>query len=182
MSRTNLPFHTDDISALARNLRSQLGECEHPPSHVEMLNMLARSAGHRNFQSLRAQLAARDLLDNPPPEPAPVDYVLLRHLARYFDSNGCMARWPGKFSHREPCLWVLWSKLPPRQVLSEDEINGILKAHHLFRDHALLRRLLCDTGKVERTSDGRQYRRVERQPPPEAVALIRHLNNRHVAQ
>jgi hypothetical protein len=79
-------------------------------------------------------------------------------------------------------LWVLWSKLPPRQVLSEDEINGILKANHGFRDHALLRRLLCDAGMVARTADGREYRRVERQPTPEAVALIHHLNSRRAAQ
>ncbi len=175
MSRTTLPFHTQDISALARSLRAQLSQCEQPPSHVELLNMLARSAGHRNFQSWRAQVAARDLLDNPPAEPAPVDYVLLKQLLRYFDSSGRLARWPGKFSHREPCLWVLWSNLPPRQALSEDGINRILQANHMFRDHALLRRMMCDAGMVVRTADGREYKRVERRPPAEAAALIHQL-------
>jgi hypothetical protein len=28
---------------------------------------------------------------------------------------------------------------------------------------------------VARTADGREYRRVERQPPPQAIALIHHL-------
>jgi hypothetical protein len=176
MSRTNLPLHTDDISAFARSLCKQLADCDHSPSHVEMLNMLVRSTGHRNFQSFRAQLVARELLDSPRPEPVPVDYVQLRRLTRYFDSNGRLALWPGKFSHREPCLWVLWSKLPPRQVLTEDAINRNLSANHAFRDPALLRRLMCDAGMVSRTADGREYRRVERQPPAEAVALIRYLN------
>jgi hypothetical protein len=181
MSRTTIPFQTEDLSNFARALRQQLGQCDHTPSHLELLNILARSAGHRNFQSLRAQLAARDLLDNPPPAAPPVDYVLLRQLARYFDSNGCLTRWPGKFSHREPCLWVIWSKLPPRETLSEGAINRIIQDHHLFRDHALLRRLFCDNGMVTRTADGREYTRVERQPPPEALALIRHLGERRAA-
>ena len=181
MSRTTIPFQTEDLSNFARALRQQLGQCDHTPSHLELLNMLARSAGHRNFQSLRAQLAARDLLSHPrPPEP-PVDYVLLRQLERYFDSNGCLQRWPGKFSHREPCLWVIWSKLPARESLSENAINRIIQAQHSFKDHALLRRLLCDHGMVERTADGREYRRVERHPTPEALALIRHLSERRAA-
>ena len=181
MSRTSLPLHTDDISAFARAMCHQLADCDHPPSHVEMLNMLARSTGLRNFQSLRAQLIARDRLRHPAPEPAPIDYVQLQRVARYFDSHGRLARWPGKFSHREPCLWVLWSRIPPRQALTEAEINGNLLANHLFRDHALLRRLLCDAQMVSRTADGREYRRVERQPPPEAIALIRHLGERRPA-
>jgi hypothetical protein len=39
----------------------------------------------------------------------------------------------------------------------------------------LLRRELCDHDLLTRTADGRQYRRVERPPSPEALALIRHL-------
>jgi len=179
MSRDFLPFHSDDISALARSLKGQLAACEHQPSHVELLNMLARSNGYRNFQHFRAQLAARDLLDSqqPIPEPEPVDFVRIRRLLRVFDQDGRLIRWPSKRSQQELCLWVLWSKLPARQVFTEAEIKQHLNAGHLFGDHALLRRWLCDYGMMSRTRDGREYRRVERRPPPEALALIGHLRS-----
>ena len=140
MSRATLPFCASDISALARSLNSQLTHCDHTPGHVELLNMLARASGCRNFQHFRARLAARDQLDCPPPAPASVDYLQVQRLARHFDASGRLVQWPGKFSHREPCLWVLWSKLPARQVLTEYEINRELLANHLFADPALLRR------------------------------------------
>lgn len=174
MSRTLLPFHTADISALARSLRGELTNCGHSPGHVELLNMLARGAGCRNFQHFRAQLTARDRLDEIPP-PVLVDYVRVRRVARHFGPTGAMLRWPSKFNERQICLWVLWSKLPPRQVMSEKQINQLLDDQHLFGDYALLRREMVDCGLVTRTTDGREYRRVERQPPPEAVELARHL-------
>ena len=180
MSRTTLPLHSSDISALARSLREQLLAREQPPSHLELLNMLARSSGFRNFQALRAQAVAQSALANPEPasEPEPVDYVRVRRLLRFFDARGRLIRWPGKLSQRLPCLWVLWSRLPANQTLNEQQVKDRLQEAHLFGDHALLRRLLCDQGLVSRTPDGREYRRREAQPPPEALALIRHLGER----
>ncbi|MFH1033396.1 MAG: DUF2087 domain-containing protein [Pseudomonadota bacterium] len=179
MPRDVLPLHAEDISALARSLRGQLATCQEPPSHLEMLNMLARANGFRNFQHLRAQTCAREQLQSPPPvaEPAPVDYVKLKRLARFFDAQGRLLRWPGKLSQRVACLWVIWSKLPPRQRFSEKEIKQMLEGWHIFGDNALLRRFMCDLGLLGRTVDCRQYWRVERQPPPEALALIRHLGS-----
>ncbi len=175
MSRVSIPFSTNDLSALARALRDQLLQCDHTPSHLELLNMLARSAGHRNFQSLRAQAAAESLLRQAQPAPPPVDYVLVKRLAAYFDARGRLQQWPAKESLRELCLWEFWSRLPVKQDFSEAQLSGQLRAGHLFGDHALLRRELCDRSMVSRTADGRQYRRVERQPPATAIALIRHL-------
>jgi hypothetical protein len=45
MSRLVFPFYANDISELARSLRSQLAACDHTPGHVELLNMLARAEG-----------------------------------------------------------------------------------------------------------------------------------------
>ncbi|HYD64129.1 DUF2087 domain-containing protein [Azospirillum sp.] len=181
MSRTPLPFCADDISALARSLRAQLAERTDPPGHVEWLNMLARATGHRNFQHFRSRAEAQERLENvPPPEPAepPVDPAKILRIARCFDETGALARWPGKHSERLPCLWVLWSRLAADRVLSEPEINDFLTAHHRFGDYALLRRDMCDQGMLTRTRDGREYRRVERRPPADALALIRHLKAR----
>ena len=179
MSRTPLPFHSEDMSALARSLKGQLAGCAPPPSHLELLNMLARANGYRNFQHYRAQLAALAQMESrpPAPEPAPVDYVRVKRLLRMFDPEGRLARWPSKQSQQELCLWVLWSRLPAQRALAEKEINLLLKANHLFGDHALLRRWLCDYRMMSRTKDGREYRRVEKRPPAEALELIRRLRS-----
>jgi len=175
MRRLVLPFYADDISELARSLRSQLAACGHTPGHVELLTMLARAAGSKNFQHFRARAIAEKRLMFPREAASPVDYAELRRLSRYFDANGRWVRWPTKFSHRDPCLWVLWSKVPPRRTLSEPDINQLLLANHLFDDPALLRREMKERGMVTRTLDGRVYRRVERKPPQTALALIRFL-------
>ncbi|MGD9505744.1 MAG: DUF2087 domain-containing protein [Syntrophobacteraceae bacterium] len=177
MSRTLLPFHADDISALAKSIKGQLAHCEPGPSHLELLNILARANGYRNFQHYRAQLAAREALENQPPEPPPepVDFVRVKRLLRMFDAEGTLAHWPSKRGQQELCLWVIWSRLSPRRIYSEKEVNQMLKDNHRFGDHTLLRRWLCDYGMMERTRDGREYRRIEQRPPAEAIELIRLL-------
>jgi hypothetical protein len=175
MSRPVFPFHADDISALARSLRHQLSAYDRPPSHVELMNMLARAAGSRNFQHFRAQIIAEKQLMKPREIQAPVDFVELRRLLRYFDAGARLTRWPTKFSHQEPCLWVIWSKLPPAKTLSERQINDLLLDCHRFEDPALLRREMKERRMVTRTLDGREYRRLERRPPQTALELIRIL-------
>ncbi|EPR43963.1 Protein of unknown function DUF2087 [Desulfovibrio sp. X2] len=182
MPRTPLPYFVGDISALARSLKGQLAARETTPSHLELLNMLARSAGCRNFQHFRAQTAPAvpgAPADAGPEAAAPaVDPARLRRLLRFFDAEGRLVRWPGKHGQRAACLWVLWAALPARRVLTEPEIDGCLKSGHLFGDHVLLRRWLCDLGLVERTPDCREYRRIERRPPQEALALIGSVRSR----
>src|SRR5262245_10564396 len=176
MTRSIFPFYASDISELARSLRNQLTACgDHTPGHVELLNMLARSVGSRNFQHFRAKMVAEKRLMRPSEALAPIDYDELQSLSRYFDANGRWIRWPTKFSHQEPCLWVMWAKLPPRKTLSEKEINETLLANHQFEDPALLRRELNERKMVTRTLDGRVYRLFERTPPQTALALIRFL-------
>jgi hypothetical protein len=181
MSRVSLPFATDDISALARSLRGQLTSADHLPGHVELLNMLARSAGYRNYQHLRAQAAARDRLETAAPAADPVDHLQVERAARHFDPRGRLIRWPAKASHQTLCLWGLWVFIPAGEIFAEPQINEMLKARHLFGDHALLRRALYDGGLISRTVDGRAYKRIERKPPAEAIALIQHLNARKTA-
>jgi len=177
MTRSVFPFYASDISALARSLNSQLAGCDHTPGHVELLNMLARAVGSRNFQHFRAQVIAEKRLTRASEAPVPVDYVALQRLSHYFDANSRLIRWPRKFSHQEPCLWVLWSQLPPRKILTEQEVNELLLANHRFEDPALLRREMKERKMVTRTLDGHEYRRVERKPPAMALALIRFLRD-----
>lgn len=179
MPRTAIPFAAADVSELARSLRKELAARDHVPGHVEFLNMLARAAGRRNFQHLRADAVAEGRLGRAVPPAPPVDHRRVLRTARHFDALGRLVRWPGKASERQLCLWVLWSRIPARTVFGEPQVNAMIEACHLFGDYAVLRRGLCDDGLVSRTIDGREYRRVERRPPPEAAALIGHLKQRH---
>jgi hypothetical protein len=176
MSKTLLPFAVKDVSALARALGRELEQGEQKLGHVQLLNVLARAAGYRNFQHFRAQAAAGDRLETPLPAPDPVDHLMVERMVRHFDAEGRLIRWPGKTSHQQLCLWALWARIPADAELSEPQINAVIQAAHLFGDHAILRRELFNTGLVDRTQDCKVYRRVERRPPPEALALIRRLD------
>ena len=177
--RELISFSTTDVSALAKSLRNQLAAKSTLPSHVEMLNMLARAAGHRNFQQLRAKKPADvgshggGSLTLPDKRR---DSVL--RADGYFDAQGRLKSWPARTSIQNLCLWVIWSKIPSKRVFSESEISKLINERHLFGDPAIIRRTLFALGLVARTADGREYRRIEREPTPEAAALIRVLRER----
>jgi hypothetical protein len=172
MSRTLLPFQTHDLSAFAKALGGELRDCGHPPGHVELLNMLARAGGCRNFQHLKAQADAKAALETPPVTEPAVDYLRLRRTLRLFGADGMLLRWPPKLRERELCLWVVWAAIPARRDLGEKTVNAYITARHDFGDYALIRRWMVDLGMLERTPDGSVYRRVERRPSAEARALI----------
>jgi len=179
MSKTPLPLSVGDISAFARSLGSQLADCGRTPGHVELLNMLARSSGHKNFQHLRASamqaMQTAPSIPSAQPLPEPVDQARLKRLARLFDRAGLLLRWPGKRGMEASCLWVLWARIPARQSFTETQLNDLLNTLHSFGDHALIRRGLVDCGLMTRTPDGREYRRVESKPTAEALALLERL-------
>lgn len=175
MSRIQMPYAAEDISLLAKSLRKQLESFTQPPSHVELLNMLARASGYRNYQHFRAQAASKFRLLSATPAIEHIDHQTVERVARHFDQDGRLLRWPAKVSHQTLCLWSLWSALPSRRIFTEQEINAVLKERHVFGDHAILRRSLCDADLITRTPDCREYRRVERRPPADARALIHRL-------
>jgi hypothetical protein len=177
---STLPYYAEDVSALARALSRQL-DCA-TVSHVEMLNVLARAIGHRNYQHLRASALALRRIQrsvDAPRDAIDVDYTKIERLAEYFDRDGRLIRWPKKFSHQLPCMWVIWSKIPPRETFNEATINEFIKHAHTFGDHALLRRELVNYGLVKRKTDCTDYQRVEQQPPRDVLVLIRELGKRN---
>ena len=76
---------------------------------------------------------------------------------------------------------MLWARYPARRVMDERGISAWLNAHHDFGDPAILRRTMVTMGLVTRTQDGREYRRVERKPPPELAPLLARLDARAAA-
>lgn len=178
MPRTIFPMAVSDMSAFAKSLRDQIDRLDHKPSHVEMLNLLSRAAGFRNYQHFRATADSTDTveLNHATAEPEPqANERRVMHTLRVFDRDGRIIRWPGKRSQQELCLWFLWSKIPRGRMFSEREISAFLNGLHLFADAALLRRDLFDLGLVTRNRDGSDYRRIEKKPPPELGLLLRKL-------
>lgn len=175
-SRESLPFVAPDLSAFARALGQGLKSrpSAEPPGHVELLNLIARAAGHRNLQALRAAG-----LPPPPPAAAPEDWpppLPLSENARkalmQFDRQGRLVRWPVKYSVQRLAMWVLWTLFDGRRVYTEREVNTILKAANAFGDHVTLRRELVNHRLLARKSDCSEYRKLPARADDEVRALL----------
>lgn len=109
------------------------------------------------------------------PEGVPGSRKRIERVTRCFSAAGRLQRWPSRRAEQIVVLWVLWSLLPRGTRFSEAEVNSMLRDWHDFEDYALLRRDLCDLNLLQRTPDGRIYRRVEHEIPSEAAAVIASL-------
>ncbi len=174
MSKDTIPLVAEDISTFSKALSRQLRAQPALPSHLGLMNMLARSAGFRNFQHLRAAHAAKRRLNTEAPAET-VDHRLVERALNQFDAEGSLTRWPSKQSVQDLCLWALWSHIPADQAFTEREISALLDARHHFQDAAILRRSMVTLKMLGREIDGTNYRRIEQRPPPEARALIYRL-------
>ncbi len=187
-SREIVPLVAADISTFCKNLRQQLTAAGHEsPGHVAFLNMLARSAGFRNFQALkalgalRAQAPSLAPMQGPVAEPAALPITLprgstvplpLRRLLTCFDTQGRLMRWPNKYAAQQTAIWALWSRLPAQRELTEKQVNEYLLASHTYGDPATLRRELVNAKLLWRTRDCRVYRKEPRRPGEEARAFL----------
>lgn len=172
MTRIPLSLTTPDLSTFARSLHQDL-QTTSAPGHLSLMNMLARAAGFRNLQHLRASSKAGHDLAQPMAQP---DLTRVQQALRHFNAQAQLATWPSRTNIQHLCLWALWSRLPHGESLTERQISQLLNRWHLFGDAAILRRTLCELKLTSRTQDGSIYLRLEQPPPAEAVALIRHLS------
>ena len=199
MTRTALPYSAPDLSALARLLERALLDHQvthgRLPGHVEMMNLLARGAGHRNLQALQAAavptpapvLAPTVVADawfdapeivEPKLPAAPAAPVLSAHAKKaleQFDAAGRLAHWPPKLSVQRLVMWVLWTRFDARRVYTEAEVNRILKGWHTWGDHVTLRRELINHRLMTRKSDCSEYRKLALEPDDEVRALLQAL-------
>lgn len=174
MPRIPVPYAAADVSAIAKSLKAALDERHEarlpPPSHVELLNLLARAAGVRNFQALKAA---------PPKAAAPAPATAAAELSAaarkallQFDEAGRLVRLPNKFSVQQTVMWVLWTRFAPRRDYTEKEVNAILNAHHTFGDPATLRRELVNMKLLGRESDCSRYWKEPRRPDADTRAFL----------
>ena len=104
-----------------------------------------------------------------------IDPKKIDRVARCFDAEGRLVRWPSKRADQLLALWIVWSYLPDDRQMSEAEVSAMLRDWHEYDDYALLRRELVDLDLLRRTPNGRIYRRISHDMPPEALALLTRL-------
>lgn len=160
MPREMQSITIQDLSVFTKTLRKDLMQRDRLPGHAAMLSLVAKAAGYDNYQHLKAVKPT-----------AMQDSKQLVRALRVFE-DGIMIRWPKQTAVQGLCMWVFWARLPARVDLSEKDVNAVLQPGHSFGDHALLRRSLIDHKLVARTADGKTYRRIEKAPTADALALL----------
>ena len=178
MTREAIPFVVPDVGtfarALGRSLSLRHADKHDPPGHVELLNLLARAAGHRSYQGLRAAARMPDAavaLEATPAAPALTPAA--RKALTQFDAQGRLVRWPHKFSVQRLAMWVLWTQFDAKRVYAEREVNEIIKRWHTWGDHVTLRRELINHQLLTRKSDCSEYRKLPARPDDEVRWLLR---------
>ena len=137
MTREAIPLVVPDVGtfarALGRALVARRAAKPAPPGHVELLNLLARAAGHRSYQGLRAASrlpGAAAALDAAPAAVALTPAA--RKALTQFDALGRLVRWPQKFSVQRLAMWVLWTQFDGKRVYTERGVNEVIKRWHTW--------------------------------------------------
>ncbi len=189
-----VPFAVADVSALAKSLRAAFDGVDASPTQVQMLNWLAKAAGHQNYQSLRAQAssvrgtidAASDTAETARTVKPAIsvatksesESALSAHAAKaltQFDTDGKLIRWPHKFAVQRLAMWGLWIRFDSKRRYSEKEVNSVLNAWHLYGDHATLRRELINMDLLARKPDCSVYWKCPQVPNDDIRAFLRGL-------
>jgi hypothetical protein len=155
-----------------------------PPSHVELLNLLARAAGLRNFATLKkaaltAATAAVAPSEDAQPDPTDAGISLsklsptVRKALLQFDDAGRLVRLPNKLSVQQMTMWALWTKFAASRKYTEKEVNAVTNAFHTFGDQASLRRELVNMKLLGRKSDCSQYWKEPQRPGEEVQSFLR---------
>jgi hypothetical protein len=171
MAREATQLVVPDLSTFARNLgralKTQQARRTEPIGHLHLQNLIARAAGYRNLQALKA---------SQPRSLAPSVTARLSDNARralmQFDGEGRLVRWPTKFSVQRLAMWLLWTRFEGRRVYNEREVNDVLKTANAFGDHVTLRRELVNHRLLTRKSDCSEYRKVAARPDDEVKPLL----------
>ena len=171
MTRSLVPLSTPDVSTFARSLKRSLDErhaaAKPPPSHLELLNLLSRAAGLRNFSTLKAAAA-------PASEPPKAELsATARKTLQQFDEYGRLTRLHSKLSVQQMAVWALWTLFAPRRSYTEKEVNALLNAHHTFGDPASLRREMVEMGLLGRLDDCSKYWKEGKRPPADVQAFLK---------
>ena len=175
MPKIPVPYAATDITTVAKTLKSALderhGAGRPPPSHVELLNLLSRAAGVRNFQALKAGSVRAPAPRGEVPAATELSPIAKKTLMQ-FDEAGRLVRLPNKFSVQQMAAWVMWTRFAAHRNYTEKEVNAILNAQHTFGDPATLRRELVNMKLLGRESDCSRYWKEPRRPDADTRAFL----------
>jgi hypothetical protein len=82
---------------------------------------------------------------------------LPRALRPFVAEDGRITQWPSRLKVQRMAAALLARRFEAGRIYSEMEVNMTLMDGHTFADWALLRRVLCDWGFLDRESDGSRY-------------------------
>ncbi len=173
-----LAFNVPSISALAKSLCAQLADAPATattPSHVQMLNLLARAAGHRNYQAFRAAAVTQPVAPIPAAAPTVPIVELSTHANKarsHFDEQGRLIRWPSRYAVQRYAMWSLWLRFDAKRQYTEREVNAVLNAWATFGDPVTLRRELINMKLLARKPNGAAYWKQTPRPEPDVQAFL----------
>jgi hypothetical protein len=198
MTRLLVPLSTPDVSAYAKTLKSFLDERhaagKTPPTHLELLNLLARAAGLRNFATLKATAPSAEpgKTANMPMPPASVQEIVsineevlsatARKTLSQFDAAGRLMRLPNKLSVQQTAMWAIWTQFAAGRSYTEKEVNAIINQQHTFGDQATLRRELINMKLLGRKSDCSEYWKEARRPDDATRAFLHAWRQAHAVK
>jgi hypothetical protein len=190
-SRDAVALRIDDVSQFAKTLRASLAEVSTTPTHLQLLNLLTKAAGHGNYQQFRARtkgtaeskssassIAAKIIATKRAKTEAVAHTELSAHAAKaltQFDAEGRLVRWPNRFAVQRIALWALWIEFAMHRRYTEREVNALLNAWHCFGDPATLRRELIEMKMLARTPDCREYWKLSLRPDDDIKAFLHAL-------
>lgn len=178
MARQFTSLVVQDLSSFTRSLARSLRGYVAVPGHVELQNLIARAAGYRNLQALKAEPSAASSHT----ARAQLSANARRALAQ-FDEHGRLLRWPTKFTVQRMAMWPLWMLFEAKRTYTEREVNAILRAANAFGDHVTLRRELINHKLLARKSDCSEYWKLPARPDSEVRSLLAAWRaSRHGAQ
>jgi len=78
-------------------------------------------------------------------------------ISPFLDESGRLIQYPARRAKQLVALKYLATKFEPERRYTEKEVNDLLNQWHMFKDWALLRRDLHDSGFLGRSVDGSAY-------------------------
>ena len=114
MTKEVFPFGVPDISALAKHIKKEIDDNQ-TPSHLEVLNILARGAGFKNFQYMciyaHITLSIDKVLEN------------LEKIKNYFNKKSGITTIFSKLLLQNLVIHYIWERLEDYKKWCKIEIN-----------------------------------------------------------
>ena len=80
-----------------------------------------------------------------------------RELRPFLDAECRIRQWPSRMKIQRMAAALLATRFESGRDYTETQVNLVLMDGHTFGDWALLRRVLCDWGYLDRERDGSRY-------------------------